>query len=352
VLLRTGHSHNCVLISPGNVTKCWGQNNHGQLGLGDTTNRFEATEVTALGNVGVTNLELGTADSACAQTRTGTVLCWGKNDYGQLGLGDTTERHTPTLVPALGTSVRQLALGWRHSCALLHDATTKCWGKNADYELGLGDTATRTTPTTVSALGTSVQQIAVASYGTSCALLMDGTVQCWGSFWGFGCTAYGSTPTTISGFTTSVTRIALGTQHACALLANKQVQCWAHHGEGQLGIGSSNNIICGCCRGSMMPVTLPDLGTNATQVSVHHHGSCARMQDGTVKCWGWNARDSGGSSSPEDIPVASAAVFVTAGAVHSCALLANGVVQCWGRSNGAGQLGVGNTLVTVLSPTL
>ena len=76
----------------------------------------------------------------CALQQDGTVKCWGRNDHGQLGDGTTTERKTPTTVPGL-SGVAAIAVGELHTCALMQGGTVKCWGLNASGQLG-DDTTT------------------------------------------------------------------------------------------------------------------------------------------------------------------------------------------------------------------
>jgi len=151
--LALGVFHTCAIVDDGSV-RCWGANNLGQLGLGDNAPRGEAT---TLGNAlpavdlgGALALALAAGDShTCALLDRGGVKCWGNNNRGQLGQGDTINRGG-TDAPALGNTLAPidlaatdglvgLAAGWYHSCAQLSDGQIKCWGYNAYGQLGLGD---------------------------------------------------------------------------------------------------------------------------------------------------------------------------------------------------------------------
>jgi LPXTG-motif cell wall-anchored protein len=95
--ISTGNSHTCALLSSGAV-KCWGYNDNGQLGLGDTNKRGDgpgemgaALPVVDLGS-GVTVTAISTGDEHTCALSSGAVKCWGANGYGQLGLGDTNKR--------------------------------------------------------------------------------------------------------------------------------------------------------------------------------------------------------------------------------------------------------------------
>jgi len=242
--LGGGSYHSCAVLKD-DTAKCWGYNSNGQLGLGDTTDRYAPTSVTALGS-NVAALALGVLYS-CALLKDGSVKCWGQNNYGQLGLGDQTDRYTPTAVSALGTDVAALAptFGWEHGCALLKDETIKCWGQNNYGQFGLGDTTSRYTPTAVPALGTDVAQLSVGGQH-SCMLLKDGTTKCAGMnrVGGLGLGTTGgtmSTFTTITALGTDVAAISTGYQFSCALMTDKTVKCWGNHASGQLGLGDETN---------------------------------------------------------------------------------------------------------------
>lgn len=150
--------HTCANNSAGRVT-CWGRNDDGQLGLGDTANRGDGA-----GEMGssLTAVSLGTNRKAiaisggsrhsCAILDNNLVKCWGANSDGQLGLDDTSNRgdgggemgdSLPTVNLGSGRSVKKLALGANHGCALLDNDTLKCWGFNMSGQLGLGDTSGR-----------------------------------------------------------------------------------------------------------------------------------------------------------------------------------------------------------------
>lgn len=146
--VASGSEFNCALSVDGEV-KCWGRNTAGQLGLGDNETRGGINDVFEMGNnlpvvdlgTGVTVQNIGLAGShACAVTLGGLVKCWGENEGGQLGLEDTVARGNLTgqmgddlLYVDLGTGVlaSSVALGARHTCAVVDDGGVKCWGKGA-----------------------------------------------------------------------------------------------------------------------------------------------------------------------------------------------------------------------------
>jgi alpha-tubulin suppressor-like RCC1 family protein len=152
--VATGNEHSCALLDDDTV-KCWGRNDYGQLGLGDTVNRGVTVE--QMGDA-LPVVPLGEAAQAvsagvhhtCALLRSGAVKCWGLNDAGQLGqgtaenLGDAANELANMPAIRLGSGRTAIAIDVGvHSCALLDDGAVKCWGSNANGELGQGDVAAR-----------------------------------------------------------------------------------------------------------------------------------------------------------------------------------------------------------------
>jgi cysteine-rich repeat protein len=202
--LAAGASHYCALHA-GNGVKCWGANAKGLLGLGDTTSRGEEP-----GQMGASlpTLDLGTnaevvalapgGGHTCALLSNGTAKCWGDGSSGQLGLGDLAARadqpgEMGDALPSvdLGPNAKIVALvaGGMHTCALLADATIKCWGGNVRGQLGLGDTEShgdqpsemgQQLPPVRLPSGVHPVDLAAGSEHT-CVLSSAGEVWCWGA---------------------------------------------------------------------------------------------------------------------------------------------------------------------------
>ena len=108
-------------------------------------------------------------------------MCWGSGNYGQLGTAETTDSTTPVEVDlGQGRTARAVDAGWHHTCAILEDGPLVCWGRNHAGQLGVGDRVDKLVPTVVSlGTGRSAQAISLALTHT-CALLDDHSVKCWG----------------------------------------------------------------------------------------------------------------------------------------------------------------------------
>jgi alpha-tubulin suppressor-like RCC1 family protein len=415
-LARGNGNFSCARTSIGSV-KCWGFNNLGQLGLGDTTSvggapneMGSALPAVDLGLVGhsVIDVQLGN-DFACALIDDGSVRCWGNNSYGQLGVGSL---HSPigtspadmgsSLQPVdLGTgrTATAIALGLSHACALLDDASLKCWGLNQQGQLGLGDTLSRgSQPSDMGdnlpaiALGTGRHATAVsANADHTCALLDNGSVKCWGNgFYGelgqgndynsgdapgemgdnLFAIALGTGRTAIA--------IAAGGGFTCAVLDNGGVKCWGKNADGNLGYqycrdANDNQAICGTpgfdtpsegygIGPNQMGANLPyvNLGTGVTALAIAAGRShvCAILSDHGVKCWGDNSSGQlgQGDTNPRGMTAADmqaltevnlgtgrTATAISVGQDHSCADLDDGTVKCWGQ-NTYGDLGNGNEI--------
>ena len=148
-----GNFHTMILAEDGMVLAC-GDNEYGQLGLGDTTHRNTFTAVPALPDGKVAKQVIAGSYHTMILAEDGMVFACGWNVFGQLGLGDTTHRNTFTAVPALpdGKVAKQVIAGRCHTMILTEDGTVFACGANDYGQLGLGDTTDRNTFTAVPAL--------------------------------------------------------------------------------------------------------------------------------------------------------------------------------------------------------
>ena len=284
------------------------------------------------------------AQHSCALLTSGTVNCWGSNVIGQLGNRSDNGSAVPVAVSGL-TGVTQVSTSddvnlYDSSCALLTNTTVTCWGYNSYGQLGNGTTTNSPVPVAVSGL-TGVTQIASA-YDHSCALLSNGTVQCWGQGaygeLGNGTTTSSSVPVAVSGLT-GVTQISVGFEYSCALLTSGSVDCWGYNAYGQLGNGNDYT--------ESLPGTVLGL-SGVAKLSAGEYDACAVLANGTVDCWGSNSNGqlgngtNTGSSGATPVGGLSGVTQISVGSYHTCALLTAGTIECWG-SNAAGDYGNGTT---------
>ena len=327
--------HNCATFKSGGV-KCWGGNQAGQLGLGHTLDRgkkaVENGDYIPYVQLGtgllVKDIAVGGTQSAwetghdsmsCALLTDGDVKCWGGNDVGQLGTGDTLNRgdepdemgnNLTTVNLGTGRIAKRVAVGEGHACAILGNNELKCWGDNRYGQLGNGDIESRgdepnemgyALPAVDLGTGRYATDLTLGYY-TSCALLDNNQVKCWGRNTFGSCGLEDSDhrgdeldemgdelPQVFLGVDRTVKAIAGGRYHTCAVLDTDQIKCWGHGGEGCLGNGSSMPV--GNQEeqmGDFLP--LVELGSDRTvakMVSGYRH-SCAILDNAQVKCWGWN----------------------------------------------------------------
>ncbi|MGB1432445.1 MAG: RCC1 domain-containing protein, partial [Candidatus Poseidoniaceae archaeon] len=143
--MAAGSYHTCSIVDDGDL-KCWGRDNSGQLGDGGTTN----TDTNA---PSATSIDLGTgrtavavsggAHNTCAILDSGELKCWGDNDFGQLGDGGNTDTNTPSSTAiSFGSGRTADAVSAAHyfTCAILDNGDLKCWGRDNYGQLGDGGT--------------------------------------------------------------------------------------------------------------------------------------------------------------------------------------------------------------------
>ena len=343
--ISAGGAHTCALTTAGGIgggVVCWGDNSNGQLGDGTTTDRVVPTPVSGLG-FGAAAVKAGSYHT-CALTTGGGVVCWGYNNYGQIGDGTTTQRPTPTPVSGLNAGVLALSAGGYHSCVLTAGGGVTCWGRNDSGQIGDGTSATRRPPTPVTGLASGVAVLAAGGWH-SCALTTSGGVVCWGDNengqLGDGTTTTRLTPTPVIGLQSGVAAVAAGTYSTCALTAGGGVVCWGDNSFGQLGDGTVTR--------RSTPTAVIGLASGVAVLAAGDYHTCALTTTGGVVCWGHNDSGQLGDGTTTTRHTAAAAsglssgvVSIVAGWSHTCALTTGRAVVCWG-ANSDGEFGDGTT---------
>ena len=245
-------------------------------------------------------------DHSCALFDNKKIKCWGRNDYGQLGYGNTNnigdnEFASSQGYVAVGGNVVKVAVGGEHTCVALENNSIKCWGRNnygqaftGSAQIGDGES-----PSTISglSLGEGIEQLALGS-GFSCVLTESGRVKCWG-YNAYGQLGQGHTGNVGTSDLAQVgdvpftwlggkaVKIAVGGLHACAVLEDKSLRCWGY-GErnGLLGLGNTNTI---GDNELPHPAGRVNVGQGVVDVGVGWANTCVVLEDRNVKCWGYSS---------------------------------------------------------------
>jgi uncharacterized protein (TIGR03437 family) len=319
---------------------------------------------------GIVGSKIAAGEShTCAVTGAGAVLCWGLNQYGQLGNGTTTDSLTPVPVTGLTSGVVAITAGQNFNCALTKAGTVMCWGFNVTGNLGNGtDGGVSQSTTPVEVLDptgkgslSGIVAIAAGQYHT-CAITSAGEALCWGDN-AEGELGIGSqpqspldTPQAVTGLSSGVSTITGGSYFTCAATSSGAARCWGTALSGVLGAGNSVN-------GSFTPVPVVDPAGNAplsgvAAVSAGYENACALTNKGAVLCWGndsagqlGNGTDGSTGVNESNVPVEvldltgksplGGVVAVTGGLDDNCALTSAGAVLCWGLGH-FGELGNNN----------
>ena len=338
-----GYFYTCALTSAGGV-ECWGDNELGQLGDGTTTSTTTPVDVVGLSS-GVTAISTG-GSQTCALTSAGAVKCWGNNAEGELGDGTEANTTEPVDVIGLSSGVTAISAGYGYTCALTSAGAVKCWGGNFDGQLGDGTTSNRATTTPVNVIGLSGGVTAIsAGFYQTCALTSAGAAKCWGANeygqLGDGTTTNTTEPVAVSGLSSGVTAISAGGFHTCALTSAGAAKCWGNGEAGRLGNGTGAS--------TTTPVDVIGLSSGVTAIGAGFGDTCALTSAGAVECWGFNLEGQlgDGTTTPATEPVAviglsSGVTAIGAGDFQNCAVTSLGGVKCWG-ANEHGEVGDGTT---------
>ena len=371
--------------------KCWGIYDAGQIGTGAQAPAgvyppplAYPGEISML--AGAKQVSAG-FQSACALSANNQVYCWGQLSTGLsltpklmtfanitnqiIKVVATQVANDGLILTANGalysmlnpdtaflTNVKDAYSGGNFSCAVLNDTSIRCWGSNSSGELGSGTVSTvppgATLITTVSGL-INVKSLSLGA-SHACAVLIDGSVKCWGSNGfasgqtyggqlGIGSTAPNS-PTPVAVNIQNVREIAAGNTSTCAVLNTNIGYCW---GAANTSLGTNDDFFsakpidtlrlknykslkggCGitindqidCISKVGVPGEIFAL-TGVKQLSHTYSNFCAIISSGQVKCW---SRTAAGTTTVSNI---TQAVQIAAGFGHYCALEAGGTVKCW-----------------------
>ena len=276
-----GYNQIIILKDDGTLWGC-GQNNCGQLGLGDTTDRYTFTQITTNAD-DIKEIYCG-ANHTLILENDGTLWGCGQNTYGQLGLGDTTDRYTFTQITTNADNIKSVCCGNEHTFILKNDGTLWGTGYNGDSRLGLGDTISRNTFTQITTNVDDIKKIYCGGYHTF-ILKNDGTL------WGCGQNTHGqlglgdktnrSIFTQITTNVDDIKEIYCGAYHTLMLKNDGTLWGCGHNSDGRLGLGDKTN------RSIFTQIT-----TNANDIKKIYCGwehTLILKNDGTLWGTGWNS---------------------------------------------------------------
>ena len=304
------------------------------------TTNFKNSSGTDIGNTLVEKSYLLDRYPELADTfRQAGIWGWGYNANYQLGDGTTANKSSPVLVLSGGTNWTMVACGKYHSAAIKTDGTLWTWGRDDYGQLGVNATSvTRSTPVQTVAAGTTWKQVD-CSFNTTTAIKTDGTLWTWGrndkGQLGDGTTTDKSSPVQIAGTTwkqVSAGRTATGGVKTDGTLWMWGQGDWPHVylGDGTLVSKSS-------------PVQTSSGGTNWKQVSVGHRFVGAIKTDGTLWMWGDQGAGQIGNGTYDGFNSASTPVQTSSGGTNwkqisagynaSAAIKTDGTLWAWGTGN-------------------
>jgi alpha-tubulin suppressor-like RCC1 family protein len=336
----------------------------------------EARRVVHVGGpTDIRQLDIG-AWHACALSIGNAVRCWGLNTSGQLGYDDRASvgNGTPGRSIAdmgnveVGGPVSQISLAYFQTCALLATGGVRCWGAGSFGRLGyahgedVGDGGAGGTIVDNGdiPLGGEATDVEAGGVG-GCVRMSAGGVRCWGQNNGNGVTQITGAAIAAAGnleIGAEVVEIAGGYDHYCVLTPSGNVRCWGQNWAGSLGYDHTDTVGDGAAGMSILDMGDVNVGGRVVQISAGDQTTCAVLDSGALRCWGWNHEGQLGYGDTQnvgdgtsgrsivdmgDVPVGGPVRMAWAGEEHTCAVMTTGMVRCWGSSR-EGQLGYGDTL--------
>ena len=367
--VSAGQDFTCA-VTPLRTAYCWGRNVAGALGNGTTTNSTTPVAVSLPVGVLLDSVSAG-QDHACGLSSTGAIYCWGGNDLGQLGTGNTNPQTTPQLVSVTPAAIfTQVAAAAKFTCAVTTTNLILCWGLNFQGQLGNATNVGTNTPnpSPLEVLGGPFRAVS-ATQGHACSLIngsgQDGFVACWGlndqaqlGRAGGNFPPFDENAQLIQG-SVPYSTVSAGFRFTCAIEQGTAIaDCWGLNDVGQLGTTTLGSF-------QSSPVSVSG-GLTFTQVSAGSGLACGVVTGSKGYCWGDNTFGQLGIGSSVAVPTPPQPQLVSgnlsfemieAGYFHACGVTTTHVAWCWGRAQdglnptasalGNGATGVSNTPVEV-----
>ncbi|KAF3508820.1 hypothetical protein F2Q69_00004960 [Brassica cretica] len=288
LIISAGASHSVALLT-GDIVCSWGRGEDGQLGHGDAEDRPSPTQLSALDDHQIVSVTCGADHTVAYSESRKEVYSWGWGDFGRLGHGNSSDLFTPLPIKALhGIRIKQIACGDSHCLAVTMDGEVQSWGRNQNGQLGLGDTEDSLVPQKIRAFeGIRIKMVAAGAEHTA-AVTEDGDLYGWG--WGrYGNLGLGDRNdrlvpervTSASGEKMSM--VACGWRHTIAVSYSGALYTYGWSKYGQLGHGDLED--------HLVPHKLEALSNSViSQISGGWRHTMALTSDGKLYGWGWNKK--------------------------------------------------------------
>lgn len=274
-----GGNNSCIhAIKTDGTLWVWGQNSQGMMGNGASTGYVASpTQIGALSNWSI----ITHAYSSTAAIKTdGTLWTWGLNNYGNLGLGNTTSYSSPKQVGA-GTNWSKVAGFYGGFLALTTTGKLYSWGKNSNGVLGQGDLTNRSTPTQIGTATDWTNVASASSLGLNTGAIRNGALFTWGrnnqGQLGLGNITDYSSPKQVGALTTWTSCCFTNYQNSFGILGTGKLYSWGRNGNGELGLGNTTNY---------SSPKLVGAATNWSEIRSSNNSPIGRRTDGTIWAWG------------------------------------------------------------------
>ncbi len=338
--LAAGFLHTCALDTTGKAW-CWGSDGSGRLGDGDDGQADEYAPVAVAGGHRFTRLTAG-YNHTCGIDDAGAAWCWGGDDFGQVGDGDTNQTtfvYAPVAV-AGGHRFTRLAAGDYHTCGIDDAGKAWCWGSDFDGQIGDGDDgqANEFAPVAVSVAAARTFTSIAAGGSHTCGIDTLGKALCWGrntdGQLGFGDDGQAAkyAPVAVAGpGGRRFTRLAAGGRHSCGVDTLGRTWCWGADNFGQVGDGGGDQA-------TKFTATLVAGGRTFTRLAAGGSHTCGIDNAYKAWCWGYDIYgevgdgdgDQGAKSAPVPVAGGHPTTHLAAGNSHTCSIDTKGAARCWG----------------------
>ncbi|MBT3983321.1 MAG: hypothetical protein HOE90_18350, partial [Bacteriovoracaceae bacterium] len=376
--VEMGDKNGCALFPPSGILRCWGENDYGVVGniRSGTEYRYAKNEVISVDSANPTWTDMTTVaevkvgnNFACARTTGKKVMCWGQNNNCQIGNGEDCNKEywqVPNDASGMAyvektggvelTNVEEIDLGAWHGCARLTDGSAWCWGYNNYGQLGDNTTSTKNYAVQVyKDAGVTyldnVTALAVGTY-TSCAVISDNTLKCWGYNGSNGLLANGGTTNRYyadvakidAGTTlTNVASASVADDLICVVLTDNTAACWGKVFEGVCG---DNDAALTKYADTKVLTSIGVETTDIAKIAIGGDHVLALTTANTVRSWGEKYNNNRTGNATDNRPFADEmmesstgvsftdASDITGGPWHSCVLKSTDKkVYCVGRNN-------------------